>query len=83
MSSKQYEDASLKSKRGCYKPLGKAWEYSCPKTNINYSAFSNGINCLCANSPADRSTFDQYMIAGKKWPTSNPSLGWNKSRGCS
>ena len=58
---------NCKSKNS-YKCLDKAWKYSCPKTNINYSAFSNGVNCLCAGSKKERTVFDQYVISGKKFP---------------
>lgn len=79
MSSKnQYEDHGLQHKKSCYKTLDRSWQYACPHKNINYSAFSNGTNCLCAGMPIERSSMDKSMICGKKgaWPVGNPSLGW-------
>jgi len=77
-NNSQYEDHSLQHKQSCYKPLSRAWKYSCPHKNINYSAFSNGTNCLCSGMPMARSTMDRSVISGKQgmWPVGNPSLGW-------
>lgn len=81
MSNKnQYEDKSLRQKM-CYnyRTLDKNWVYSCPKTNLNYSAFGAGVNCLCPAVPEKRSIMDQYLIAGSPsnyFPASNDLLGW-------
>ena len=81
MSNKnQYEDKSLRQKM-CYnyRTLDKTWVYSCPKTNLNYSAFGAGVNCLCPAVPEKRSIMDQYLIAGRPsnyFPTSDDRLGW-------
>lgn len=62
-----------------YRSLSKAWVYSCPKTNLNYSAFGAGVNCLCPSVPEKRSTMDQYLVSGRpsgQFPVSNKKLGW-------
>lgn len=77
MSSKnQSEDHGIRNKGSCYTTLKNAWEYSCPKTNINFSGFSGGVNCLCLGTHKERSSGDVAVITGQKWPVANPSLGW-------
>jgi hypothetical protein len=74
-SNSQHEDHGLRHKQSGYTTLGKTWVYSCPKTNVNYSSFGAGVNCLCAKD-FKRSTMDQYLISGTKPPVSNQRLGW-------
>lgn len=74
----KHEDNGIKHKRSSYSTLNNSWEYSCPRTNINYSGFNGGINCLCNGMPMDRSSGDRAMISGQLWPIDSPQLGWRK-----
>jgi len=77
MSTKsQYEDHGLVHKGSCYTTLKKAWQYSCPSKDMNYSNFSNGVNCLCSGTEDERSSWDRAVTSGKKWPVSDKKLGW-------
>lgn len=80
MSNRSDERGTGGKSCNSYRPLSVSWNYSCPKFDVNYSTFNNGVNCLCPGDISERSSFDRTLITGniKKWPTGNPPLGWNK-----
>lgn len=63
MSNKSDGGTISKSCSG-YKTLDNSWTYLCPKVDINYSSFNNGVNCLCPGDLSERSAFDQAIITG-------------------
>lgn len=70
MSSKnKHENYGFKHQGCSYTTLKDTWKYSCPSNNVNYPAFSNGVNCLCSKTRS-------RSLLIKKCPISNNQLGW-------